>query len=54
MMKFFGGNCQVFISKKQKYLAVKSISFILKSYEEMSLLDYQYEQPWLKSRHATI
>ena len=54
MMKFFGGNTQVFISKKQKDLAVKSIPFVLKSYGKMSLLDNQYELPWLESRYATI
>ena len=48
MVKFFGGNGQVFISKKQKDLAVKSIPFVLKSYGKMSLLDNQYERPWLK------
>ena len=30
MVKFFGDNGQVFISKKQKDLAVKSIQFLLK------------------------
>ena len=54
MVKFFGGNGQVFISKKQKDLAVKSIPFVLKSYGKMSLLDNQYELPWLESRYATI
>ena len=54
MMKFFVGNSQVFISKKQKDLTVKSIPFILKSYGKMSLLDNQYELPWLESRYATI
>ena len=54
MVKFFGGNGQVFISKKQKALAVKSIPFVLKSYGKMSLLDNQYELPWLESRYATI
>ena len=49
MVKFFGGNGQVFISKKQKDLAVKSIPFLLKSSAKMSLLDNQYELPWLKS-----
>ena len=38
MVKFFGDNCQVFISKKQKDLAVKSIQFLLKWYTKMSLL----------------
>ena len=54
MVKFFGGNSQVFISKKQKDLAVKSIPFVLKSYGKMSLLDNQYELPWSESRYATI
>ena len=43
MVKFFGGNGQVFISKKQKDLAVKSIPFVLKSYGKMSLLNNQYD-----------
>ena len=42
MVKFFGGNGQVFISKNQKDLAVKNIPFVLKSYGKMSLLDNQY------------
>ena len=54
MVKFFRGNGQVFISKKQKDLAVKSIPFVLKSYGKMSLLNNQYELPWLESRYATI
>ena len=54
MMKFFGGNGQVFISKKQKDLAVKSTPFVLKSYGKMSLLNNQYELPRLESRNATI
>ena len=54
MMKFFGGNGQVFISKKQIDLAVKSIPFVLKSYGKMSLLNNQYELPWLESRYVTI
>ena len=54
MVKFFGGNGQVIISKKQKDLAVNSISFVVKSYGKMSLLDNQYELPWLESRYATI
>ena len=54
MVKFFGGNGQVFISKKQKDLAVKSIPFVLKSYGKMSLLDNLYELPWLDGRYATI
>ena len=54
MVKFFGGNGQVFISKKQKDLPIKSIPFVLKLYGKMSLLDNQYEVPWLESRYATI
>ena len=54
MMKFFWGNGQVFISKKQKDLEVKSIPYVLKSYGKMSLLNNQYELPWLESRYATI
>ena len=55
MMKFFGCKGQVFISKKnKKYLAVKSILFVLKSYGNMSLLNNQYELPWSESRYATI
>ena len=54
MAKIFGGNGHVFISKKQKDLAVKTIPFVLKSYGEMSLLDNQYELQWLESRYATI
>ena len=54
MVKFVGGNGLVFIAKKQKDLAVKSIPFVLKSYGKMSLLDNQYELPWLESRYATI
>ena len=54
MVKFFGGNGQVFISKKQKDLAVKSILFVLESYGKMSVLDNQYELPWFENRYATI
>ena len=54
MTKIFGGNGQIFISKKQKDLAVKSIPFVSKSYGKMSLLNNQYELPWLESRYATI
>ena len=54
MVKFFGGNGQVFISKKQTDLPVKSIPFLLKSYGRMSLPDNQYELAWLESRYATI
>ena len=54
MVKFFGLNGQVFISKKQKDLAVKSIPFVLKSYGKMSPLDNQSDLPWPESRYATI
>ena len=54
MVNFLGGNGKVFTSKKQKDLAVKSIPFVLKSYGKMSLLNNQYELPWLESRYATI
>ena len=54
MMKFFGSNGQVFISKKEKDLAVKSIPFVLKWHGKMSLLDNQYKLRWLESRYATI
>ena len=54
MVKFFGGNGQVFISKRQKDLSVKSIPFVLKSDGKMSLRANQYELPWLESRYATI
>ena len=53
-MKFFGSNGQVFISKKQKDLAFKIIPFVLKSYGKLSLLNNQYQLPWLESRYATI
>ena len=43
-----------YLSQKKKGLAVKSIPFVLKSYGKMSLLDDQYELPWLESRYATI
>ena len=54
MVKYFGGNGHAFILKKQKNFAVKSIPYVLKSYGKMSLLDNQYELPWLESRYATI
>ena len=54
MEKFFGGNGQVLISKKQKDYPGNSIPFVSKSYGKMSLLDNQYELPWLESRYATI
>ena len=37
-LKFFSGNDQAFISQKQKYLAVKSIPFVL-NIRKMSLPD---------------
>ena len=45
MVKFFGGNGQQFISKKQKDLAAKSIPFVSKWYEKMSVLDNVESQP---------
>ena len=54
MVKFFGGNNQVFISKKQKDLSGKSIPSVVKWYGKMSLLDNLYELPWLDGRYATI
>ena len=54
MVKFFGGNRQVFISKKQKDQSAKSIPLVLKLYGKMSRLDNQYQLPWLESRYATI
>ena len=54
MVKFFGGNGQIFISKKRKDLAVKNIPFVLKSYGKMSLPYNQYALPWLETRYATI
>ena len=54
MVKLYWGNGQEFISKKQKDLAVKSIPFASKSYGKMSMLNNQYELPWLESRYATI
>ena len=43
-----------YLSKKQKEMDFKSIPFVLKLYGKMSLLDNQYELPWLESRYATI
>ena len=45
MVKFFGGNGQALISKKQKDLAVNSIPFVLKWYGKISLLDNLESQP---------
>ena len=39
MVKFFRGNAQAFISKKQTDLSVKSILFVLEWYGKMSVLD---------------
>ena len=54
MVQFFGGNNQVFISKKQKDSSVKSIPFVLKWYGKLSLLDNLYKLPWLDGRYTTI
>ena len=51
---FLGAMASYLSQKKQKDLAIKSIPFVLKSYGKMSLLDNQYELPWLESRYATI
>ena len=40
--------------KNKKIWQSKIIPFVLKSYGKMSLLDNQYELPWLESRYATI
>ena len=45
MVKFFGGNGHAFISKKQNDLSVKSIPFVSKWYEKMSVLDNLESQP---------
>ena len=45
MVKFLGGNGQAFISKKQKDLSRKSIPFVLKWYQKMSILDHLESQP---------
>ena len=39
MVKVFGGHGKPYISKKQKDLSEKSITFALEWYGEMSLLD---------------
>ena len=54
MVKFFGGNDQVIISKKTKRFGSQKHSVRFKSYGKMSLLDNQYELPWLESRYVTI
>ena len=45
MEKFYGGNGQAFISKKQKDLSGKSIPFVLKWYRKMSILDNLKSHP---------
>ena len=45
MVKYFGGHGQLCTSKKQKDLSLKSIPFVLRCYEKMSLLDNLYEPP---------
>ena len=54
MVKVYGGNGQVCISKKQKPLLLKSIPFVLKWYGKMSPLDNLYEPPCLDGRYATM
>ena len=54
MVKFFGGNSQQFISKKQKDLAVKSIPFVSKWYEKMSVLDNLESQPNIDNKPPTV
>ena len=45
MVKFFGGNGQAFISKRQKDLSGKSIPFVSEWYRKMSILDNLESQP---------
>ena len=52
-MKFFGGNDQAFISKKQKSLAVKSIPFVL-DIRKMSLLDNLKSKQIIDSKLLTF
>ena len=54
MVKFFGGNGQQFISKKQKDLIVKSIPFVSKRYENMSVLDNLESQPNIDNQPPTV
>ena len=54
MVKFFGDNCQVFISKKQKDLAVKSIQFLLKWYAKMSFLYNLEFQPNIDNQPPNV
>ena len=53
MVKFFGGNGQVYISKKTKRFGSQKHSVRFKMIRKMSLPDNQYELPWLESRYAT-
>ena len=44
-----------YLSQKKKKISLgKVLRSFLKSYGKMSLLDNQYELPWLESRYATI
>ena len=54
MVKFFGDKCQVFISKKQKDLAVKSIQFLSKWYGKMSLLYNLESQPNIDNQPPNV
>ena len=45
MVKFLGGNGQAFISKRQKDLSGKSISFMLEWYRKICSLDNSESQP---------
>ena len=45
MVKFFGSNGQLFISKKQKHLSGKGIRIVLKWYGNLSLLENLESQP---------
>ena len=54
MMIFFGDNGQIFISKKQKDLAVKSIQFLLKWYAKMSLRYNLKSQPNIDNQPPNV
>ena len=54
MVKFFRDNGQVFISEKQKDLAVKSIQFLLKWYGKMSLLYNLESKPNIDSQPPNV
>ena len=54
MVKFFRDNGQVFISKKQKDLAVKRIQFLLKWYAKMSLLYNLEFQPNIENQPPNV